>query len=125
MSKLQQSILFKENKCVADCAESEYPDVNRRACKLCHINCKSCLDESSNGCTSCKLPLYHQSGEGKSNCLETCPVDRFKYDYKCLIICPLNLWGRQQDSSCNSACSLSTEFKDPVREYVRSVRNLV
>lgn len=88
-SKNQLEIIQNENnkvdidKCLINCSEGYFKDKEKKICKKCENNCKTCLSE--NECLSCKNDLIYS-----------------KFHKKCLINCPLKFYKTLLDNTDKS-----------------------
>ncbi|EAR84803.2 zinc finger lsd1 subclass family protein (macronuclear) [Tetrahymena thermophila SB210] len=84
-------------KCVSQCQDGQYQDLQNKACKPCNIKCKTCQGPLDSDCLSCNPPLVLQG----TNCQQNCDKGYYfsSQSQKC-VIC---------DPNCETCQNVSTE----------------
>ncbi|KAL4466277.1 hypothetical protein ABPG73_005198 [Tetrahymena malaccensis] len=99
-------------KCISQCQDGQYQDLQNKACKPCDTNCKTCQGPLTSDCLSCNSPLVLQGTKCQQNC------DKGYYfssqSQKCLI-CDSNCETCQNDSTQCLTCQ-NGQFLDKVKK---------
>lgn len=74
-----RSFSYIFSQCVTSCPFDMYADI-RLYCQFCDINCKSCLADTANDCTSCKHNFWLRDVvPPTSDCVLNCAINKYKH----------------------------------------------